>query len=685
MLSFHEISTLYVAPGGVGNGRCAKECGDGFGPLGSLADAFMIIKQMRGGGMLQPVTVKMMAGEYVMKKTLTVDPMMSNVCVEPYGDGEVLISGGRRITGFEKTVWKGMPCFGAFIPEVKDGKWKFTDLYVDGLRADFTRFPEEGAFYVKEAQNIGPNQQYPSKWFVADPADMDRLKQVESIEDCIISFNHWWIDEHTPVQSLDTETGKVTMEYWSRFTIKPGQDYILENVPTLKHPNEWYLDRKSGMLYYVPRNEEQTPESIEVWAPVVSKIIEVKGQAGNPVTGVRFRGLKFAYTRGDYGSRENEQGFADGVLFASDPQAVGNADGSISVKYAHSVAFENCTMSNFGVHGFNVMEGCHNVKLEGCTIKDGGAGGIRVCGGAFGAPEADMTWGNTIADCTILGVGKRYLSACGILLMHTYENDVLHNEVGDLYYTGISCGWTWGYGKSVCRNNRIMYNHIYDLGKGKLSDMGGVYLLGNQPGTVVANNRIHDIKCKEYGGWAIYTDEGSVGITIENNLCYRTSSNCYHQHYGSSNVVRNNIFADSDRGVLRVSRPETHLSIIFTNNIVYSKGTAMFVNYAQKAPGAHSLEDGAISSNRNLFWCHNGEFRYSEIWFHEGDEPEKGQKIIQTLEDAKKLGMEFESVAADPMFVDPENGDYTLRPESPAFAMGFRAFDVKKCGPRKTI
>jgi hypothetical protein len=37
---------------------------------------------------------------------------------------------------------------------------------------------------------------------------------------------------------------------------------------------------------------------------------------------------------------------------------------------------------------------------------------------------------------------------------------------------------------------------------------------------------------------------------------------------------------------------------------------------------------------------------------------------------------------ADPMFVDPDNGDFTLRPESPALALGFQPIDVSQAGPR---
>jgi hypothetical protein len=35
---------------------------------------------------------------------------------------------------------------------------------------------------------------------------------------------------------------------------------------------------------------------------------------------------------------------------------------------------------------------------------------------------------------------------------------------------------------------------------------------------------------------------------------------------------------------------------------------------------------------------------------------------------------------ADPMFVDAANGDYHLKPESPALKLGFKNFDVRRAG-----
>ena len=74
-----------------------------------------------------------------------------------------------------------------------------------------------------------------------------------------------------------------------------------------------------------------------------------------------------------------------------------------------------------------------------------------------------MTRGVTVSDCKITHVGQRYFSACGVLLMHASECDILHNEIGDLYYTGVSVGWTWGYWGSYAQRNEISFNLIKNI------------------------------------------------------------------------------------------------------------------------------------------------------------------------------------------------------------------------------
>ena len=49
-------------------------------------------------------------------------------------------------------------------------------------------------------------------------------------------------------------------------------------------------------------------------------------------------------------------------------------------------------------------------------------------------------------------------------------------------------------------------------------------------------------------------------------------------------------------------------------------------------------------------------------------------------EEWRRLGVDRHSVLADPLFVDPVNGDYRVRPESPALPLGFRNFGVTRAG-----
>jgi len=550
-----------------------------------------------------------------------------------------VLSGGQRLTGWkldEKGRWH------LALPDVAKGTWWFSELYVDGQRRPRPRFPKSGYLAIESGFPADPGKHGFDRlrWAKEGPrADWHDLGAID-----LLAAHQWTfsrlrlanVDEKTRTLTLADQTS--TTADWSTFA--PGHRIFFENVrEELDEPGEWYLDRENGELTYIPKPGEK-PESTVVVAPRLETLVEF----GSACKGVVFRGIEFAYTTGLLPRTGH-----------SEPQADIHAPAAIVLQSPREVHFEDCAVLHTG--GWAVRFGAETVRcsLERCELADLGAGGVEI-----GSTDPKLVATEIrVSDCRILHGGRVFPAAVGVWIANTQRATIEHNEIGDFYYTGVSVGWSWGYAKTSEREHEIAWNLIHDIGQGVLSDMGGVYLLGLQPGTRVHDNVIRDVRSFDYGGWGLYTDEGSTGIVLERNLVYHTKTGGFHQHYGRDNIVRNNVFAFGEMQQLQRTRVEEHESFAFTRNIVYWNGASPLFAGDWRA---HVKLDG------NLYWNAGGPTRFAD-----------GLELAAWQASAQQDG---HSRVADPLFADPAQGDFRLQPGSPALELGFEPLEPEKAGPR---
>lgn len=664
MLDYTNSATIYLSQSN-GNdcysGFSDVPDGYGAGPVATFERVMDLLRNMRACGVLQPITVKIM-GDYYLESSVKLgfsfanpffakDLSMNNITFTSYDVGSSRIIGGRRATGFVRDTFRGISCVSLSLPEVKAGTLHFSDLYIGKKRATPAIYPKEGTLRAVTTENPAPESfLIGSKWFIAHKED---LAAIEGIEHATVSYYHYWIDEHSPVESYDRESGKLTMRYSSRFQISADYErdstaefyYRLENIPEgFTDPGDWYLDVKEGMLYYIPTDEDPAPELLEAYLPTLENLVTVGGTKGNKIRGIRFQNLEFFCSRGDYVSRDMVDG--EEKCYAADIQSLCNAPGAVRFLYAEDCEVSNCRFSNLGLHAVEIFKGCTNVRVENNRMEDLGGGGIKLMGGTHGEDPANTSTSCSLCGNTIRRIGLSHAAACGILVIHSAHNDISENTISDTRYSGISVGWVWGYYPSVTRGNRIKNNHISRIGMGDLSDMGGIYLLGPQDGTVVEGNTVHDINSAHYGGFGIYTDEGASFITVESNLVYRCKTACYHQHYGSYNTLRHNIFAFGDERLIHLSRSDAHTGLLVEDNtLITMDGIPIYACFDDRFKG-NIL---ALSSSRNRIWDPTGDpvlVRY-----------EDGGKTHQiTLSDYQThMGKETESTVEEPteLLIDP--------------------------------
>jgi hypothetical protein len=589
------------------------------------------------------------SGAYPIEKPIEIGPadLSTALSIEAANvKRAAVIDGGRALSG-----WTVLPngWWTIMLPDVASGKWYFSDLFVNGARRFRPRLPRRGFYTIADA--VAPTDGVKDRGynrFAFSGSDVNASwANPDDLE--LVLFHNWsvTVGRIASVSSDQVTLKSPTCSPSSWAALPKGNRFFVDNVrDALGTPGDWYLDRKTGVLTYVPMAGE-SPTTTIVLAPLSPGLIRVHGEvsARRWASNLKLSGLTFRHTAWNIPT--------EGRSF---PQAEADLHGAIQIEGARDVSIDRCTITQVGEYAIEIGAGCKNVRITNSTMTDLGAGGVKIGLTNRVEDEQLLTSDCSVENCRITGYGRRAPAAIGVWIGQSPRNTVAHNTIEDGYYTGVSVGWSWGYGPSASNHNVIESNRIGDIGQNLLSDMGGIYTLGLAPGTTLRNNFIHDISSFSYGGWGIYPDEGSSGLLIDDNIATRCKSAGFHQHYGQDNVVTNNIFAFNREAEFMRTRAEDHRSFAFTHNIVvWDTGTLLASN-----------------------WTGTGFEMDDNLYLHTGGRPFDfmGESMAQW----QARGLDVHSLVSDPLFVDAGRDDYRLKPGSPALKLGFVPFDFRTIG-----
>lgn len=655
----NEMTEVYVAPWGSDRGSGSKAH-----PLGTLECARDLLREKGAGRGKARVWLR--GGRHVLRRPLVLTAADSGVTFIGVPGEEAIIDGGEAITGWREVRQKGRTEFVTAVERY--GR----QLFVNGERRLRPRIPKLGrdvrraTFLRIEDVPGGKREEFELfehyNRFVAREGEFQGWSNLRDVEVVVL---HFWVDERLPVESFDATSRVVTTRMKSMYALTDGWSgewarYYVENVcEALSEPGEWYLERKSGVVRYLPKVGE-TVETIDAWMPRLRELVRICDGAEN----VEFIGVAFEHTEWEHrgGRRANVN---DPVLaqarFGGHGQAAWGVAAAVTLEGAKNCVFEECHFRHLGGYAVEIGKGCDRVVVKRCTLCDLGAGGIRINGARAEEARGQRSGRHVIADNEICSIGHVFHAGVGILAMHTYGNTITGNHLHDLLYSGISCGWVWGFGENVARDNVIKGNHIHDLGKGWLSDMGGIYTLGVQPGTIISENRVHEVRAVEYGGWGIYLDEGSSHIVVEGNLVYDCGSTALNVHFGRENIVRRNVFAFGGEGVVGLGRREEGNAFTLERNVLITEEAPIY-----RGGYGWDVTDHGMEADLNVLWSvkRGADLTVAENARHRS--VGTGLDMVHW----RALGQDRHSWVADPRCKDLTGRDFRLHDDSPARELG---------------
>ncbi len=545
VLSVGAQSVIHVSPTAPKGGKGTLES-----PYNTIEAAKQRVAKINKK-MQEDITVYLHGGIYNLASPLLFSEKDSGqnghtVIYKAYKDEKPQICGGVKVSGWERV---GGNIFKAPL----NRETKLRTLFVDGKRMRM-------AGTDKPINGIADWGKYEVKgdepWAFGAGVGIDGVKfstkdvhAYRNAEDVELVQNNVWTEKILCIREIeqiaDTTILKFQQPYGAIATnmawagkIKYDKQFVVRNAyELLDSEGEFYFDKSTKTLYCFYTGKDIN--SVDVVAPMSEGLMRIEGSSNdNRVKNITFEGITFSNDHWSLMEIEGSHAFAgiqsSGLAYKFvpggnwHPTEYSSCDvprGAIEIKSAEKITFEQNRFEGIGsaiaINMVNDVKDCtvnanYFHDLLGNAVNVGHPQHYKIGDGPlYPAGVEGLCERVNVTNNYLRNVSIDFRQLEGITAFFVADVHVDHNDIADTAYGAITIGWWWGNSEippsKVAKNNTMSFNRAGDTHKA-LKDGGILYLLGEQPGTVVEGNYIFN------GPRCIYPDDGTAYITIKDNV-----------------------------------------------------------------------------------------------------------------------------------------------------------------------
>lgn len=626
------------------------------GGQGSLKNPFHSIQAaLRAAGSRKgAVTIYLRKGVYYLDSTLVIkseEASFESLKIQNYQDEKVVISAGRAL----KLNWQ--PFENGIYQAKLPLQLHFETLFINDEKQVLARCP-----------NYNPAVRI----LQGTSADATAKEKISSWKHPAGGYLHglqayeWGSLHYKIIGSNPDGTLRLVGGWQNNRPSSLHKDYryvenIFEELDTAK---EWFLDKKDNTLYYKP------PKGLDLQTAkvVVSHLrnsLEIRGSSSRPVPAVHIQGIHFT---------NNERTFMETKepLLRSDWRLY--RGGAVLLDGTADCSVEDCDFHDLGgnaimVSGFNkgtLIRGCHIYRVGASAIcfvgkREAVRSPLDNYAARISYDQLDKTPGPLTNDypdsCTadnnlIDSIGLIEKQVAGIEIDIAAGIHITHNTIYQVPRAGINIG------DGCFGGHEIAYNEVFrtvletgdhgafnSWGRDRFWNASRAYmdslvalhpelrLLDAQEKNIIHNNLF---SCNH--GWDIDLDDGSSNYEIFNNLCLAGGIKFREGFYRSAynNIMINNSF---------------HPHVWFKNSHDSFR---------------HNIVMQPYKPIRVTDW---GD-RVDDNWF----------LTEAALQAARTNGTDAHSLQGNPMFTNPDKGDYNTGNQALTRKAGFKNFRMDQFG-----